>query len=99
MTRLRPRPTLLALWLAAGLTAPAVARADDPLPVWPRPASQPDPAPPVPPEEACAGCERDRRACKKACEGPDGDRVPGDACLGECDKAYWRCVPPGAGCD
>jgi len=96
MANLRIGPVVaLFLALAAG---PARSSAAEP-PAAAAVAAQPTPAPEETPEQACQRCRKEREACKSACAGPSGDKVPSDDCLDRCENAYWRCVPAGHGCD
>ncbi|HVP67406.1 MAG TPA: hypothetical protein VMT17_09110 [Anaeromyxobacteraceae bacterium] len=72
----------------------AAAPADEP-----SPPPQPGAAQSETPRQACERCRKERKSCKDACAGPSGDQVPSDSCLDKCDNAYWRCIPPGHGCD
>jgi len=89
-----PRLAVAAFLSLAGPLWPAASAAGDA-----PPASQPDARRKETPEQACERCRKERRVCKEACAGPNGDQVPSDACLDQCNNAYWRCVPPGHGCD
>lgn len=85
-------PFLVSL-LLLGLTGHATRAADQPSP----PVVQP--APKETPAQACKRCKDARRTCKTACSGPYGSEVASDKCLDQCDRTYWRCIPPGHGCE
>ena len=92
MTVFSRRPFLVAL-LLVGLGIPAAIGGDDTSPPVVKP----------PPKEttaqACKRCNETRRSCKTACSGTYGSEVASDTCLDQCDRTYWRCIPPGHGCD
>ncbi len=84
---------LLASFLLSGLAVHATGGSDPPSP----PVVQP--APKETPAQACKRCNEARRTCRTACSGPYGSEVASDTCLDACDRTYWRCIPPGHGCD